>query len=153
LLRRNATGEACIDRIATTRVWGESPLLGVGLLTAAVLEKSFDSAQEGLTDGFRIRQAAGGHGAVPQHDEVPGGGFRIGFSGVGEELGDRVQKPLPMPEDCLMDRMGRVGVLGGGVEERAAPEARALDVVGNGSADSSNDVVGGSVLGPCGIRP
>src|ERR1700704_2899160 len=38
----------------------------------AVREESFDPSEEGLADGDRICQAAGGHRAVSQHEEVPG---------------------------------------------------------------------------------
>ncbi|HEY3505216.1 MAG TPA: hypothetical protein VGN37_20830 [Actinocatenispora sp.] len=47
-------------------------------VAVAVLEESLDAEQERVADGLGIGQAAGGHGTVAQHDEVPGGRFRVG---------------------------------------------------------------------------
>ena len=56
--------------------------LRLGKATANIVAiEAFDPAQEGFADGFRVGQAASGHGAVSEHDEVPRGGFRVGFPG------------------------------------------------------------------------
>ena len=51
-----------------------------------------------------------------------------------------------MPEHRLMNRVARIGVFGGGVENRAAPETGTPDVVLDGPGDGSNDVAGISLI-------
>jgi hypothetical protein len=54
--------------------------------TAAIGQKTLDPAQEGRADGLRVGQAAGVHGTVSEHDEVPRCGLWVDLSGGGEEF-------------------------------------------------------------------
>lgn len=80
--------------------------------------------QETLTGPHRVEQAAGRHGSVAEHDDMPGGRLGGCLANPRQQLGDGVQEPLAMGEDGPVHRVLGIGVLGDGVEEGASAEAR-----------------------------
>jgi hypothetical protein len=92
-------------------------------------EESFDAAEEGLRYQGRVEEAAGRHRAVAEHDEVAGRGSGRFLVDARHQYGERVEEPLSVGDDFLVDGLAGVGILRGGVQEGASAESGALDAV------------------------
>ncbi|TCN32944.1 hypothetical protein EV644_12314 [Kribbella orskensis] len=106
----------------------------------AATQNSFDAKPERLADRLRSRQAASGHRAIPQHDEMPCGRLGRRLASLCQQFGHGVQKPLPVFQDGLVHRMVQRGVLCRCVEKCAPAEAIGANAVCDGLTDSPNHI-------------
>ncbi len=67
------------------------------------------------------------HGAVPQHHQSSCSAAWFGVTGCVQQIYEHTVQPVPVGLDGLMNGIGRVRKLGGGVDERAAVEVRSAD--------------------------
>lgn len=104
--------------------------------------------QEGLGDQLGVEEAPGRHRTVPEHDEVPPGGDAVTVPDLREQLRDGVQEPLPVGQHGPVHGVGRVRVLGHGVEEGAAAETGGPDPVHDGPRDGPDLPVGSRTAAP-----
>jgi hypothetical protein len=111
---------------------------GVG----AVPQNSLDSSQECGADLHRVGEAAFGHRAVSQYDEMPACELGLRLPELCEQSSDGVQEPLAVGADGLVYGMLGIRILRDGVEKGASAEAGRLDTVGDRPGDGPQDVGG-----------